>query len=144
MAVMKTLIAVIFLCASSLASAAINVCVDADGKKTFTDQSCSKLSLKDITPVPLEAPRPVEPVPKPLSSGAWHGHPMTIDLPDTSKAVENNEHNVLVNIWAAGAKLDWPMRFFIVGFLFPMFFILSFYLFDFLRRRLSVKAAAKP
>ncbi|MFZ6648902.1 DUF4124 domain-containing protein [Undibacterium sp. TJN25] len=135
---MKTFILAILLFASGVAAAAVNVCIDADGKKTFTDQECAKLTLKDLHPKPVVvAPvqaKPTEqyhaPIPKEI-----------IVQPSIIKEAPGP------SIWFVRHRTDYPLLILIGAFLFPVVFIVLWYVFDFgnrRRRRLSVEAAAKP
>ncbi|WP_188564021.1 DUF4124 domain-containing protein [Undibacterium terreum] len=134
---MKTLIAAIFLCSCSLASAAINVCIDADGKKTFTDQACSKFSLKDTNPQPVVVAAPTRP------AQPYVAPPLPNIVIEPSSIKDPPQQS----IWFVRHRTDYPLLILIGAFLFPVVFILLWYVFDFgnrRKRRMGVDAAAKP
>lgn len=134
---MKTLITAIFFLVTASAGAAVNVCVDANGTKTFTDQDCSKLSLKDLHPKPAPVVVPVQPAPQ------YHA-PVPKEIIVQPSIIKDAPQQ---SIWSVRHRTDYPLLILIGAFLFPVVFIVLWYVFDFGnrgKRRLGVEAAAKP
>ena len=92
---MKILISIFLLGLSSLASAnVINTCIDAEGKKITTDQTCEKLALKDASaasfPVAMSTSAPASnPASNPAAaSAAGEGAEAFLVAPMPKVAVE--------------------------------------------------------
>lgn len=137
---MKTFIsAILFFVSAAACGATINTCIDASGAKTFTDQDCSKFALKDLHP---KAPAAVVP-PASVPAPQYHA-PIPKEIIVQPSIIKDAPQP---SIWLVRHRTDYPLLILIGAFLFPVVFIVLWYVLDFgnrRRQRLSVEAAAKP